>query len=79
MINKIIEELKNPDEEFSPVPFWFLNDRLEETELKRQMEDFNDKGVNRVVLHPRIGIPNDFEYLSEEYFDIIKFEPGPVK
>ncbi|MGN0150314.1 MAG: hypothetical protein ACI4C7_08720 [Clostridia bacterium] len=73
MINKIIEELKNPDEEFSPVPFWFLNDRLEETELKRQMEDFNDKGVNRVVLHPRIGIPNDFEYLSEEYFDIIKF------
>lgn len=73
MINKIIEELKNPDKEFSPVPFWFLNDRLEETELKRQMEDFNDKGVNGVVLHPRIGIPNDFEYLSEEYFDIIKF------
>lgn len=73
MINKIIEELKNPDEEFSPVPFWFLNDRLEETELKRQMEDFNDKGVNRVVLHPRIGIPNDFEYLSDEYFDIMKF------
>ena len=73
MINKIIEELKNPDEEFSPVPFWFLNDRLEKAKLKRQMEDFCHKGVNGVVLHPRIGLPNDFEYLSDEYFDIMKF------
>lgn len=73
MINKIIEELKNPLREFSPIPFWFLNDKLEKTELKRQMEDFCDKGVNGVVLHPRIGIPKGFEYLSEEYFDIIKF------
>lgn len=72
-VNEIICNLQNPPREFSPVPFWFLNDRLEKTELKRQLEDFNDKGVNGVVLHPRIGLPDDFEYLSKEYFDIIKF------
>lgn len=72
-VNEIIEELKNPSREFSPVPFWFLNDKLEKQELKRQLNDFNDKGVNGVVLHPRIGLPDDFEYLSEEYFNIIRF------
>ncbi len=72
-VDKIIKDLQNPPREFSPIPFWFLNDRLEKAELKRQLEDFNDKGVNAVVLHPRIGLPNDFEYLSEEYFDIIGF------
>lgn len=72
-VSKIIDNLQNPSREFSPVPFWFLNDRLEKAELKRQLEEFNDKGVNGVVLHPRIGLPDDFEYLSEEYFDIIKF------
>lgn len=72
-VREIISNLQNPPREFSPVPFWFLNDRLEKPELKRQLEDFNDKGVNGVVVHPRIGLPDDFEYLSEEYFDVIKF------
>lgn len=72
-IYEIISNLQNPPKEFSPVPFWFLNDRLEKSELLRQMRDFNDKGVNAVVVHPRIGLPDDFEYLSEEYFDIIGF------
>lgn len=72
-VKNIIENLKNPPKEFSPIPFWFLNDRLDKTELRRQLADFNDKGVNGVVLHPRIGLPDDFKYLSEEYFDIIEF------
>lgn len=73
MIDRIISDLKKPDKEFSPIPFWFLNDKLEKSELRRQLEDFNEKGVNGVVLHPRIGLPDDFEYLSEDYFDIFKF------
>lgn len=73
MIQTIIENLQNPSEEFSPIPFWFLNDKLEKSELKRQMIEFCSKGVNGVVLHPRIGLPKDFEYLSDEYFEIIKF------
>ena len=72
-VREMIDSLKNPIKEFSPIPFWFLNDRLDRTELKRQLEDFNEKGVNGVVLHPRIGLPEDFVYLSEEYFEIICF------
>lgn len=72
-VREMIDSLKNPSKEFSPIPFWFLNDRLDRTELKRQLEDFNEKGVNGVVLHPRIGLPEDFVYLSEEYFEIIHF------
>ena len=72
-VDEIIRDLQNPSREFSPVPFWFLNDRLEKAELKRQLEDFKDKGVNGVVVHPRIGIPDNFKYLSAEYFEIIRF------
>lgn len=79
MINRIIAELKNPDKEFSPIPFWFLNDRLEKSKLKGQLEDFCDKGANAVVLHPRMGVPKDLEYLSDEYFDIIKFIVSTAK
>ncbi len=73
MTEAIIKELRCPDREFSPIPFWFLNAELDKSELRRQMEDFNDKGVNGVVIHPRMGIPRRLEYLSEEYFDIIVF------
>lgn len=58
--------------EYSPIPFWFLNDELTKEKLEAQMKDFKEKGVDGVVLHPRIGVPKDLEYLSEEYFDLIK-------
>ena len=56
--------------EYSPIPFWFLNDELTKEKLEAQMKDFKEKGVDGVVLHPRIGVPKDLEYLSEEYFDL---------
>ena len=69
---KLIDNILNPSEEFTPIPFWFLNDTLEISKLRQQLEDFKDKGVNAVILHPRIGIPKELPYLSEEYFCIIK-------
>ena len=32
-----------------------------------------EKGVNAIVLHPRIGIPKEVEYLSSEYFKAVRF------
>ena len=69
---QLVAEILHPAEEFSPIPFWFLNDKLEIPELTRQLTDFKAKGVDAVVLHPRIGIPKELEYLSETYFDIIR-------
>ena len=69
----IIDDILTPKREFTPIPFWFLNDSLEKEKLKAQLEDFNEKGVNAVVLHPRMGLPQSIEYLSGKYFDIIEF------
>jgi len=62
-IKDLIQEIKCPDREFSPIPFWFLNDALTDDEIVRQLEDFNKKGVHGVVLHPRIGVPESIQYL----------------
>ena len=32
-----------------------------------------EKGVNAIVIHPRIGMSENLEYLSESYFDTVKF------
>lgn len=66
-----IEKLKNPSDEFSPIPFWFLNDELNDEEIVRQLRAFKEKGVCGVVLHPRIGIPESIAYMSDEFMHYI--------
>ncbi|MCM1134602.1 MAG: hypothetical protein NC400_03410 [Clostridium sp.] len=72
-VKRLIEGLQNPSEEFTPIPFWFFNDSPDETRIKEQLKDYVDKGVNGLVLHPRIGIPREIPYLSEKYFKVVKF------
>ena len=72
-LEKIIKELNNPSEEFTPVPFWFFNDTPDQDRIWKQLKDYQEKGVDAFVLHPRIGIPEDLPYLSEAYFDVVKF------
>lgn len=69
----LVEALRFPDEEFSPAPFWFFNDAFDEKRVRDELEDYVAKGVNAFVLHPRIGVPKDMPYLSETYFDAVKF------
>lgn len=68
---QLLDMLNGDLSEFTPIPFWFLNDDLNNKELTRQLEDFCEKGVNGVVVHPRIGIPKTIPYLSPVYFDFI--------
>lgn len=70
---ELAKQLARPSEEFSPIPFWFLNDRLTKEEIKGQLQDFKEKGVDGVVLHPRMGIPGEMGYLSDEYFRMISY------
>lgn len=69
----LMQELMHPGTEFSPVPFWFFNDAFDEKRVREQLEDYVKKGVGGFVLHPRIGVPEDMPYLSESYFDAVKF------
>jgi len=72
-MHKLKESFLNPDREFTPIPFWFWNDKLYEAEIKKQMEDFNKKGVHAFVIHPRIGLPPDLIYMSKDWLDLVKY------
>ena len=70
---KLLKKILQPDTEFTPIPFWFFNDAFEEERVKDQLSDYVEKGVNGIVLHPRIGVPKEMPYLSEEYFKAVRF------
>src|SRR4030043_1984380 len=71
------DELKasfyKPEDEFTPMPFWFWNDSIEESEISKQINDFKEKGVMGFIIHPRIGIPREIQYLSDRFMDLIRF------
>jgi len=58
-------DLINPPNEYSVMPFWFWNDRLDEAEIIRQIADFEQHGVHGFVIHPRVGLPRDLGWMSE--------------
>ena len=64
--------LDNPQREFTPIPFWFLNGNLTKKEIRRQMKDFVDHGVYGVVIHPRMGLPKHIDYLGKRFFYYIR-------
>ena len=72
MNSETLKFLLYPSREYSPMPFWFWNDRLDEKEIIRQIREMNDKGVNGFVIHPRIGLPRDIPYMSEKYLSYVK-------
>ncbi|MDF2960804.1 MAG: hypothetical protein K0S39_2539 [Paenibacillus sp.] len=71
-----MEHLKSafwePEDEYTPVPFWFWNDELSKDELIRQIRDFRSKEVAGFVLHPRMGLPRSQPYLSAPFMDLVE-------
>lgn len=70
---QFLQQILDPPAEYSMMPFWFLNDDLEEAELARQLQDFKAKGVYGVVLHPRMGVPEKLHYLSDRFMELMVF------
>ena len=68
----IIKDIwKNPGAAYSPMPMWFWNDKLDAELLTAQLDDFHKKGIDSVLVCPRMGM-SGAEYLSDEYFDIVE-------
>ena len=63
----------DPGREFTLVPFWFWNDVLDREELRRQIADFEAHGVYGFIIHPRVGLPREMAWLSDEMMDHIRF------
>lgn len=62
-----------PKKEYTPMPFWFWNDDLSEAEIKRQMEEMKDKGIDGFVIHPRLGLTENIGYLTDTYFHFVQY------
>jgi len=65
-------EFADPPDEFSPIPFWFWNDAIDEAEIERQIRDFRSKGVAGFVIHPRMGLPREIPYLSDRFMGLVR-------
>lgn len=66
-------EWSAPPAEFSLVPFWFWNDALTEAELSRQLDEFQAHGVDAFVIHPRVGLPREMGWMSQNLLDKMHF------
>lgn len=72
-LERLIYEFEHPSEEFSPMPFWFWNDTLTEEELSRQIHAFKEKGVDGFVIHPRLGLDPEIEYMGEKWLYFVRY------
>lgn len=69
--NDYVSAWLNDSREFGPVPFWFWNGEMKESEIKRQLEEMLKKGVTEVIIHPREGLL--IPYPSCEWFDKVSY------
>lgn len=69
-----LEELqagfKNPSIDFSTAPFWVWNDQITEEKIDFQLQEFKDRSIHMVFVHPRPGLVT--EYLGNEWFELIE-------
>ena len=65
------ELFKNPSVEYRSAPFWGWNCELEEEELLRQIDIFEEMGFGGFHMHPRSGMKT--EYMSEKFMSLIIF------
>lgn len=65
-----LKEFKNPPKEYRPSPFWSWNNLLNTCELRRQVQEFAEKGFGGYFMHSRIGLATP--YLSEEWMKCIE-------
>ena len=60
-----------PDSEYAPLALWFLNGRLHEAELGRQIKEFADKGIGGVFMHARESLQTP--YFGERWWDAVDY------
>ncbi|MBR2950108.1 MAG: hypothetical protein IKC46_09605 [Lachnospiraceae bacterium] len=69
-MQRFVEDIKKNALEYGSIPFWSWNDKLEEAELRRQINVMHDMGMKGFFMHARGGL--ETEYLSEEWYDCIR-------
>ena len=60
-------------QDFCGSPAFCAHGHPKREEIARQLADYVQKGVNGIIVHPRIGLPEEMQYLSESYFKVVKY------
>ncbi len=68
---------KTPSIDFSTAPFWVWNDQVTKEKVDFQLQEFKDKGMHMVFIHPRPGLIT--EYLGNEWFELVKYSVDKAK
>jgi hypothetical protein len=63
------ETFRAPSRDFGILPFWFLNGELDPEEMRYQLGELREKGMQGVILHGRYGL--EVPYIGETYLDRI--------
>ena len=63
------ETFHEPSRDFGILPFWFLNGKLDPEEMRYQLGELREKGMQGVILHGRYGL--EVPYIGETYLDRI--------
>ena len=59
-------DLKQIPSKYRPIPFWSWNERLDEAETRRQIEQMDKAGIGGFFMHARGGLQT--EYMGDEWF-----------
>lgn len=67
--DQLYEQFVNPPRDYSPMPFWFWNGKMEGPKIQQEIRDMVDQHVYGSFLHARDGL--ETPYLSEDWWKAI--------
>lgn len=69
MLKALIQDVSKNAITHGSIPFWSWNDKLEENELRRQINNMYDMGMKGFFMHARMGL--ETEYMSDEWYQAV--------
>ncbi len=69
-MEKLLQKIQNPVNDYRPIPFWSWNDKLEPEILKWQISEMKKAGLGGFFMHARGGLQTG--YMSKDWMDCIK-------
>ena len=69
-MRQIVDKIEQDLPSYKSIPFWSWNDKLEESELRKQIREMHELDMGGFFMHARGGL--ETEYLSEDWFDCIR-------
>ena len=64
------QQFKDPGADMRSIPFWSWNGKMEEDEVRRQIQEMKQAGVGGFFMHSRVGL--ETEYLGEQWMRCVK-------